>query len=201
MSLFKSLQASGVLKWAGIFFLAVAVFLYIRQCNAANVKTYSQQYVDSIKNSERNAYQQLAEYKAAKEKEIIKLDENLKETSSKLDKTLDKLDATESNADKWQTLYKQAREKKDTVTQIYACDSLSQILDEQIAASDAAIQQFQYVDSLKDYKIELLQDLVKVQDQRIQEGKTALEKSTAAYEQEIKALKKLAKRRGRPIEW
>jgi hypothetical protein len=154
MSTIKKLEESGVIKWAAIFFCIAFFLLLINTCNRVNVKTYSQEYVDSLKKSESRGYDLYAKLKDSSRIEMDKQDEIIKAKDIEIVQNLQALAKSSANADKWQSLYKAASENQDTVTMIYACDSLSAEFDEFRAANDAAVMDFQYQDSMKSAKLQ-----------------------------------------------
>jgi hypothetical protein len=154
MSIIKNLEESGVIKWAAIFFCIAFIALLVHTCNRVSVKTFSQEYVDSLKKSETRGYELYANLKDSSRIEMDKQDEIIKAKDIEIVQNLQALAKSSANADKWQSLYKAARENQDTVTMVYACDSLSAEFDEFRAATDAAVMDFQYQDSMKSAKLE-----------------------------------------------
>ncbi len=154
MSLNKSLQDSGVTKWAAIFFAIAFFILLLHTCNKSQEVTYSQAYVDSIKAHDQFTSQESKRKMDSASKEGEKLDELIKAKDREIDVSLAELRKTSANADRWHSLYKAARENHDTVTMVYACDSVIAEFDEYRIATKATISDFQYKDSLRDERID-----------------------------------------------
>jgi hypothetical protein len=165
MSIIKSLKDSGVILWVAIFFAIAFIVLALHTCNKSQLVTYSQAFVDSIQAHDEFTSSENQRIRDSATKEFDKQDEIIKARTIEKDAALDALAKSSANADKWQSLYKAAKENQDTVTMVYACDSISAELDAHIQATDAAVIQFQKLDSAKTEKIETL-EFMHANDQR-----------------------------------
>jgi hypothetical protein len=179
MSIIKNLEESGVIKWAAIFFCIAFLILLVNTCNRVSVKTYSQEYVDSLRKSESRGYELYANLKDSSRIEMDKQDEIIKAKDIEIVQNLQALAKSSANADKWQSLYKAAKENQDTVTMVYACDSISAELDAHIQATDEAVMQFQKLDSAKTEKIKTL-EFLHANDQRQIKADSILKKQLFA---------------------
>lgn len=186
MSLFKSLKDSGVITWAAIFFAIAFFILALHTCRQKDVVTYSQAYVDSIRAHDEFTSSENQRIRDSSRKESDKQDEIIKARTIEKDAALDALAKSTANAVKWQSLYKAARENHDTVTMVYACDSISAELDAHIQATDAAVIQFQRLDSIKTERIGNLEFSLSMAEKQIKADSILKKQLFAEIDQHIK---------------